>query len=161
MFRVLMELDSSSRENIMIDLADIAPTFLFLVDKGFVTKASSYRPKEFGNAVLETVGTLFSIQFKRDRGQVFVEIGSDAVGWHSLEYVLEFVDNSITQQRLGEPPDVAVMADLLQLNWAKVAHLFGDSQKILQLQAFAKQKSAALLNGIFFNHKKLSCPAST
>jgi hypothetical protein len=137
----------------MIDLADIAPTFLFLVDKGFVTKASSYRPQEFGNAVLVTVGALFSIRFKRDRGQVFVEIGSDAVGWHSLEYVLEFVDNSITQQRLGEPPDVAIMAGLLQLNWYKVANLLGDQQKILQLQAFAKQKSAALLGRLFFSKR--------
>ena len=137
----------------MIDLADIAPAFLFLFDKGFVAKASDYRPKEFGNAVLVTAGTLFSIQFKRDRGQVFVEIGSDAVGWHWLEHVLEFVNSSVTQQQLGEPPNLAVMADLLQLNWTKVANLFGDQQKILQLQAFAKQKSAALLDRIFFHHK--------
>lgn len=133
----------------MIDLTDIAPAFSFVQRKGFVVGASDYRPQEFGNATLVIVGVPFSLRFERDRGQVFVDLGSDAVGWHKLEYVLEFVDNSITQGQLGEPPDLAVMASLLQAHWGKVTDLFSDPQKILQLQAFAKRKSVTLLDKIF------------
>jgi hypothetical protein len=149
-----MEPDSSSHDDDMIDLTNIAPAFSFVIDMGLVTGASNCKPQEFGNAALVMEGIPFSLRFERDRGQVFVDAGGDATGWYKLEYVLEFVNSSVTQQQLGEPPDIAVMADLLQLNWAKVVHLFGDQQKILQLQAFAKQKSAALLDRIFFNHKK-------
>ena len=78
-------------------------------------------------------------------------IGNDAAGWYKLEYVLEFVDNSITQKQLGEPPDITLLANLLQGNWDKIAHLFNDKQKMLQLQAFAKQKTADLLSKIFGN----------
>ncbi len=103
----------------------------------------------FGNAALEMVGVPFSLRFERDRGQVFVDAGSNAAGWHKLEHVLEFVDNSVTQQQLGEPPNPVAMANLLQLNWDKVVGLFGDQQRTLQLQAFAKQKSAVLLSRLF------------
>lgn len=50
-----MEPDSSGRDA-MIDLADIAPVFSFVVGKGLVPSASDYRPREFGNAVLVMVG---------------------------------------------------------------------------------------------------------
>jgi hypothetical protein len=133
----------------MIALADVAPAFSFVVTKGLVPSAGDYRPQEFGNASLLMTGAPFSLRFERDRGQVFVDAGSTAVGWHKLEYVLEFVDNSVTQQQLGEPPDPAAMANLLQLNWDGVVSLFGDQQKVLQLQVFAKEKSAALLGRLF------------
>lgn len=143
-----MELVSSALDA-MVDLADIAPAFSFVMDKGLIPSAGDYRPQEFGNAALVMVGATFSLRFERDRGQVFVDAGSSAAGWHKLEYVLEFVDASVTQQRLGEPPDPAAMAGLLQLNWGKVVGVLGDQQKTSQLQAFAKQQSAALIDKLF------------
>ncbi len=133
----------------MIELADIAPAFSFVVSRGLVPNAGDYKPQEFGNAALVAVGAPFSLRFERDRGQVFVDAGSSAAGWHKLEYVLEFVDSSITQQQLGEPPDPTALANLLQWRWDKVADLFSDQQRTAQLQAFAKQKSAALLGKMF------------
>jgi hypothetical protein len=133
----------------MIDLIDIAPAFAFVISKGLVPGAGDYRPQEFGNASLVMMGSPFSLRFERDRSQVFVDAGSTTAGWHKLEYVLEFVDQSVTQQQLGEPPDPVALANLLQLNWAKVASLFSDRQKSSQLQAFAKQKSAAVLSKLF------------
>jgi len=144
-----MEPESSNHDNAMTDLAGIAPAFSFVVDKDFVASASDYRPQEFGNAVLVMTGTSFSLRFERDRGLVFVDAGNDAVGWHKLEYVLEFVDSSVTQQQFGDPPGLAIMANLLQLNWDGVVNLFSDQQEISQLQAFAKQKSAGLLSKLF------------
>jgi len=135
----------------MIDLVDIAPAFSFVINKGLTPSTATYDPQAFGNASLVMAGTPFSLRFERDRGQVFVDVGSDAVGWHKLEYVLEFVDNSITQKQLGAPPDVAVLASLLQGHWAKVAHLLSDRQEMSQFQTFAKQKTASLLGGIFGN----------
>jgi hypothetical protein len=133
----------------MIDLADIAPAFSFVVSKGLVPSASEHRAKEFGNAVLVMVGPPFSLRFERDRGQVFVDVGSNDATWYKLEYALEFLDRSITQPQLGEPPDPAVLAKLLQDRWDGVAHLFSDPQRASQLKAFAKQKSATLINNIF------------
>lgn len=133
----------------MVDLADIAPAFSFVEGKGLVASASDYRPQEFGNAILVMAGGQFSLRFERDRGQVFVDAGGNSIGWHKLEYVLEFVDGSVTQHQLGEPPALAVLANLLEEHWDKVKDVFNDKQKTLQLEAFAKQRSAALLGKIF------------
>ena len=129
----------------MINLADIAPDFSFIVSKGLVPSVGNYNPPEFGNAELVMMGAPFSLRFERDRGQVFVDVGSSVAGWQKLEYVLEFVDSSVTQEGLGEAPDSAAMAGLLQARWDEVTSLFNDQQRISQLQAFAKQKSVALL----------------
>ena len=133
----------------MIDLTDIAPAFSFVIGKGFVPGTSVYKPQEFGNATLVLTGVPFTLRLERDRGQVFVDVGSDTCGWYKLEYVLEFVGSAITQQQLGEPPSPVLMADLLQGRWDEVVDLFSDQWRILQLQAFAKQKSSDLLNKIF------------
>jgi hypothetical protein len=140
---------NSSDHDAMIDLAQVAPAFSFVEGNGLVQSASAYSPQRFGNAAIIMVGAPFSLRFERDRGDVFVDAGSNAAGWHKLEYVLEFVENSVTQQQLGEPPDTAAMAKLLQLNWDKVVSLFSDQQKISQLQAFTREKSAALLGKLF------------
>lgn len=149
MFRMLMELALLNRDEIMIDLSNIAPAFIFLVDRGLVMEINEYQVQNFGNATLVMKGDQFSLRFKRDRGQIFVDVGNETVGWHKLEYVLEFVDNSITQKQLGEPPALDVMADLLQERWNKVANLFSDKQSIVQFESFAKQKSVALIDRIF------------
>lgn len=133
----------------MIDLGDIAPAFLFVASKGLVPSASTYAPQRFGNALVVMVGSPFSLRIERDRGQVFVDVGSNAAGWHKLEYVLEFVDNSVTQKSLGEPPDTTVMAKLLQLNWDKVASVFSDQEQTSRLRALGKRKSAALVDRLF------------
>jgi hypothetical protein len=146
--RLPMAPDASNRDA-MVELADIAPVFSFVVGRGLVPSSSDYEPQAFGNAALLMDGAPFSLRFERDRGQVFVDAGSDAAGWHKLEYILEFVDSSVTQQQLGEPPNPMVMATLLQVHWDSVTSLFSDPQKTSQLQAFARQKSAALLGKIF------------
>ena len=143
-----MEATSSSRDA-MINLADIAPAFLFVVTKGLVPSAGVYKPQEFGNASLLMKGVPFSLRFERDRGQVFVDIGGNADEWNKLEYALEFVDRTLTQQQLGEPPGLTTLANLLQTHWNEIADLFEDPQKANQFQAFAQQKTAVLLNAIF------------
>lgn len=133
----------------MINLADIAPTFWFVLGKGLEPGQSDYKPHEFGNAVFEMVGKPFSLRFERDRGQVFVDVGSTVSGWYKLEYVLEFLDKAVSEQQLGAPPNPAVMAGLLQLNWEKVVGLFDDQDRTLQLEIFTKQKSEVLLSKFF------------
>ena len=119
-----------------------------VVGKGLVRSACDYRPHDFGIAALVMSGRQLSLRFEHDGGQVFVEAGSGAAGWHRLEDVLEFVDHSITRQLLGEPPDEVAMARLLSSNWDKVASLLGDRQRALQLQAFARRKTVALLGSL-------------
>lgn len=133
----------------MIDLIDIAPSFSFVVGKGFELSANTYKPEEFGNATLLMTGLPFSLRFDRDRGQVFVDIGSDALGWYKLEYVLEFVNSSVTQQQLGEPPEPSILASLLHGGWDKVVDLFNNYQKMLKFKAFSEQKSTDFLSTLF------------
>lgn len=148
MFQALMELDSLGH-NIMIDIVEIAPAFTFVVEKGLVSSSGDYKSREFGNAVLFMEGVPFSLRLERDRGEVFVDVGNDAVGWHKLEYVIEFLDNSITQQQLGEPPRPDVMAGLLYAYWDKVTSLFNDKNLTQQLKNFEYSKASALLGNIF------------
>ncbi len=133
----------------MINLSDIAPAFSFVASKGLVPSAGIYKSQEFGNATLVMKGVPISLRFYRDRSQVFVDVGGDVDEWYKLEYVLEFVDSTITQQQLGEPPSSVIMADLLQDRWDKVEDLFRSQQRVLQLQTFAKKKSSDFLDEIF------------
>lgn len=133
----------------MIGSIDIARAFTFVMDKGFTLCTATYSPQEFGNTHLMMEGAPFSIRLERDRGQGFVNIGNDAVGWHRLEYVLEFLDSSITQQQLGEPPDITLLGNLLQGHWDQVVELFNSQQKERQLEKFAQQKTANYLSKIF------------
>lgn len=133
----------------MITLANLAPAFSFVASKGLVPTTSIFTPQEFGNATVVMAGNPCSLRFQRDRGQVTVDIGSEDLGWHKLEYALEFVDRAITQDSLGEPPDIDRMAMLLQLRWQDVVGPFSDRVWISELQAFAEQRSAALLKKIF------------
>lgn len=130
----------------MIDLASIAPAFSFVVDKGLLPCACDYRTHDFGVAALVMQGASFSLRFEHDRGQIYVEAGSERTGWHRLEDVLEFVDGSLVGPRsLGESPDLCAMAGLLQSHWDSVAGLFGDRRRMSQLHSFARKKSVALL----------------
>ena len=134
----------------MINLMDIAPAFSFVVQYGFVPHEKAYNPHEFGNAMLVMKGAQFSLRFERNRGQVFVDIGNSSIGWHKLEYILEFVDSSITQQQLGEPPNPEILAKLLQKSWGKVIDSFIEPQKMSEFECFSKKKSETLLNKIFY-----------
>jgi biotin-(acetyl-CoA carboxylase) ligase len=71
------------------------------------------------------------------------------LGTHKLEYVLEFVNQSITQQQLGEPPDAETLATVLLQNWDEVTRLFSDRRLVSQLQDFSKERTATLLSRIF------------
>ncbi|MBL0283840.1 MAG: hypothetical protein IPQ01_07990 [Zoogloea sp.] len=144
-----MELDSSGLDA-MIDLADIAPAFSFVVSKGLVlVPIANVQAQDSALRLLVGEGAPFSLRFRVRVGErVFVDGRSMPLAVENSNRSW-FVDNSITQQQLGEPPDLTDMADLLQVRWDKVTSLFSDPQKTSQLQAFAKQKSAALLSKIF------------
>jgi len=133
----------------MIGLIDIAPDFLFIVNKGHVLATAEYNPQEFGNATVIMEGESFSLRFERDRGQVFVDVGSDVIGWFKLEHVLEFLDKSHIQQQFGSPPAPALLAAFLQSQWDGLVFLFSDQENITQLKQFAKQKTAKFLDEIF------------
>lgn len=133
----------------MIDIADIAPYFAFVLNKGLVPDQANHRPQEFGNASIELNGLPFSLRIQRERGAILVDIGTRSSGWYKLEYVLEFVDATVTQSQLGEPPDAVVMGRLLQRDWDEVAKVFNDELAIRRLQGFARQRSVALLSAIF------------
>lgn len=135
----------------MIDLVDIAPAFSRVLGKDFspATGVENCRSQAFGNPVLVMTGSHFSLRFERDRGQVFIDAGNATHGWHKLEYVLEFVNRSITQQQLGEPPDSATLADLLLQNWDAVTYLFSDRTQLPLLRDFSKERASTLLSRIF------------
>lgn len=133
----------------MVLLSDIAQSFSFIQHEGFVKVSDYYRAEEFGNAELVMAGPKFSLKFERDRGQVFVDIGNSDLGWEKLEYALIFVDESITEEQLGVPPQVARLAELAQSHWTRLTELYGDNANLLALREFCKIRSSALISGIF------------
>ncbi len=133
----------------MLALIDIAPEFIFIESKGFVIRKLEHNPESFGDALIEMAGKPFSLQFVRDRDQVFVNVGNHNSGWNKLEYVLEFVNSSVTQQQIGEPPNVVIMSNIFQENWKSVESLFLDQAKILRLKEFVTNKSNIFIEKIF------------
>ena len=133
----------------MIELSDIAPSFFFIQHQGFVKASDHYKSEEFGNADLIMAGPKFSFRFERDRGQVFVDIGNSDIGWQKLEYALVFIDDSVTEQQLGAPPEVTRLADLAKSHWKEIAQLYSDSTNLSAFTDFCKMRSSALISGIF------------
>ena len=133
----------------MIDIEDISPEFSFVAEMGLVTDLQSFQPEAFGNTILIMVGSPFSLRFERDRGQVFVDVGNDMVGWYKLEYVIEFIDNSFSQKQLGEPPSTFLLSMLLRSKWDEIKLIFSSKDLISQLQMFSMSRSNNLLANIF------------
>lgn len=133
----------------MIELSDIAPSFFFLQHEGFVKASDHYKPEEFGNADLVMAGPKFSLKFERDRGQVFVDIGNSDIGWEKLEYALVFVDDGITEEQFGEPPEVTQLANLAKSHWKEIVQLYDDSVNLSAFSDFCKKQSSTFISGIF------------
>jgi hypothetical protein len=133
----------------MIELSDIAPSFSFIQHEGFVKALDHFRPEEFGNADLVMAGSKFSLKFERDRGQVFVDIGNSDIGWEKLEYALVFIDDSVTEEQLGAPPEVTRLAELAKSHWREIVQLYGDSANLSAFRDFCKMQSSAFISGIF------------
>jgi hypothetical protein len=131
-------------------LADIAPAFGFVLAKGLRPRARDKEPPALdGNLAVLLVGTPFSLRIERDSGQMFVHAGGNSVGWHRLEHVLEFIDSELAPTPCREPAGLQVLAQLLELQWDRVTHLFRDRQRIATLESFALRRSAVLLQDYF------------
>ena len=135
----------------MISLIDIAPEFSFVLEKGLVQSSAIYDPKAFGNFYLVLDGKIFSLRIEQDRGQVFIDIRNDLIGWCKLEYIIEFINRSIRGENLGAPPNPTRLANLLKENWAEIEMVFNDKKRILALKNFIQKKTGNLLKKIFHN----------
>jgi len=124
----------------MDDLIEIAPAFSYVLDKGFVSGASTFKTQESGNASLVLRGMPFSLRFKRVDEQILVDIGNDVLGWHPLSGVLELVNSAIRNNQLGSPPDVTLMADLLMWHWDEITHLFSDRKNYYIFQRIPSKR---------------------
>lgn len=133
----------------MISLDVLAPSFQFLEKKGFVDIFSEYKKSEFGNAILILKGSVFLFRAERDRGQVFFDLGVNSSEWYKLEYVLEYIDSSITQKQLGEPPDPIILAIHFERLIEEITNLFTDDNQILELRQFVLEKSNSMINELF------------
>lgn len=134
----------------MDDFHEIASEFSFVFNKGFVMNSLDYKPQEFGNAIMKLKGEKFSIFLKRDRGQIFVDIGNDDIGWYGLNDVLEFIDHAVAHHS-EKTMNIAYLAKSLQDKWEEVTGLFCDKGDISKLEEFARLKNTQLINKIFAN----------
>jgi hypothetical protein len=133
----------------MIDLNSLAPDFQFLEKKGFIHILDEYKSHEFGDAFLILRGPFFSIKVERDRSQIYFDLGANFNDWYKLEYVIEFIDRSITQKQLEEPPSPSILAEHFERLFDKVTSLFKDEFQILALRQFSLQKSKLLISTLF------------
>lgn len=133
-----------------IDLIQIAPDFKNLLDKnGFEQVDSAYNLGEFGNVSITMKSFDFSLRFYTDRGDIFVDIGGEKIGWYKLEYVIEFIDMEINDKYLGSPPDIKKLANAFNQNYAKIRNLFCSDFLNSGFVEFHKKKSVEFINNIF------------
>jgi hypothetical protein len=131
-------------------LADLAPSFNFVVHKGLKSRTRDAAPDaQPHSASLVMVGAPFSLRIERDNEQVFVHAGNPAVGWHRLEHVLEFIDIELPPAPGDGPARPEVLAPLLESRWDAVAGLFRNRHRIAALGCFALRRSAAQLQQYF------------
>lgn len=133
-----------------IDFIQIAPDFKNVLDKnGFQQVESAYNLGEFGNVSVTMKSLDFSLRFYTDRGDIFVDIGKEKIGWYKLEYLIEFIDMEINDKYLGSPPDIKKLANAFNQNYSKIKHLFGSDFLNSGFLEFQNKKSAELIKSIF------------
>lgn len=133
----------------MININILAPDFHFLEKMNFVSISSDYRQSDFGNALLILKGPVFFFKVVRDRGQLFFDLGENFNEWHKLEYVIEYIDSSVTQKQLSVPPASKMLAMHFERLINDISNLFTDNQQLLALREFEKEKSNLLMNLLF------------
>jgi len=133
----------------LIELSDFAPSFLFLCEQGFAKESGSYLAGRTDSGHLIMSSQKFSMKFTLDRNQVFVDIGSENIGWEKLELALMYVDKSILEKELGAPPKLDLLADLLRANWNEITSIYNNRSKVGKLRNFCKAKSRSFNSGLF------------
>lgn len=133
-----------------VDLSQITPDFKSVLDKnGFQQAEFTYNLGEFGNVSITMKSLDFSLRFYTDRGDIFVDIGDEAIGWYKLEYVLEFLDTEINDKYLSSPPDIKKMANAFNKNYSKIKDLFSLDFLNSGFVEFQNDKSVELIRSIF------------
>ena len=133
----------------LIELSDIAHSFLFLYEQGFVRVSGAYVAGRTDAGHLIMRGPKFSIRFILDWNQVFVDIGSQILGWEKLEYLLMFCDETIVEEELGAPPIVDLMAGLLQFHWSDIVVIYSKRSQIGKLKKFCNLKTKEFISRLF------------
>jgi hypothetical protein len=133
----------------MISINIIAPDFHFLEKKGFFSISSDYEKNSFGNVVLILKGPVLLFKVTRDRGQLFFDLGVNFNEWYRLECVIEYIDSSVTQRQLGEPPSSKKLAIHFERLIDDISNLFMDNQRLFALRRLEKEKSNLLINRLF------------
>jgi hypothetical protein len=125
-------------------LARMAPAYTFLLERGFSAGTDAWWPLDFGAPALLMVGAPFSLRFEAGEQGVatVVDLGSNALGWHRLEHVLEFVDPAEAQGWRDGPPGPEALAELLQSHWDVISALFGSREDTARLQAYSRRRAA-------------------
>jgi hypothetical protein len=131
-------------------LQSVAPEFVeFVASEGFKITESVAKPEEFGNASIVLDSSAFKLRVYTDRGQCFVDVGRDGRDWHKLEYVLEFLDPSCSQEWFDEPPRLDKLAAVLKRNMQPVSTLLASDLAASGFAMFEKKKSADMIARIF------------
>jgi hypothetical protein len=122
----------------------MAPAFTFLLERGFCAGAGPWWPLDFGAPALLMAGSPFSLRFEEGEAgtATIVDLGNNALGWHRLEHVLEFVDPAEAQGWHSGPPGPEAMAALLQSHWDDISALFSNRDLMLRLQAYTRRRAA-------------------
>jgi hypothetical protein len=126
------------------DLTRMAPAYTFLLERGFSAGTDAWWPQAFGAPALLMVGSPFSLRFERGEhgAATIVDLGSNALGWHRLEHVLEFVDPAEAQGWRDGPPGPEGLAELLQSHWDVITALFSSREETALLQAYSRRRAA-------------------
>lgn len=133
-------------------LQSVAPEFVeFVTSEGFKIAESVAKPEEFGNVSIVLDSSTFKLRVYTDRGQRFVDVGRDGRDWHKLEYVLEFLDPSCSQEWFGEPPRLDKLAEVLKRSIQAISKLLASDLAASGFAMFEKKKAADLIARIFGN----------
>jgi hypothetical protein len=131
-------------------LQSVFPEFADLIaSDGFRVVEAVVKQEAFGNAsvVLESSGV--HLRIYSDRGQRFVDVSGNGQAWHKLEYVLEFLEPTCSQDWFGEPPELGKLAEGLKRNQEAVSSLLANDLAASDFKVFEQKRSADLIAGIF------------
>lgn len=111
--------------------------FSFLERKGFHLTRMSYSERVFGNCCLQWNRHPLGIRVSIDRGDFNIDI-DDAHGWHALEDVQGFLEESSPSDWMSFTPERAKV--FLDMNLDQILSIFEEDTKRAAFDRYERQR---------------------
>ena len=79
-----------------------------------------------------------SLWVKRDRGEIYIDLGREDIGWYCADYIISYLNNKNNTGNISHI-DARASSKFIINNWNIVVNIFNDGLLLSNLKAFIEE----------------------